>query len=137
MWLRNWVLGKPRSPGEAQGQFRGETCSLPLHQTAHLLSIYLSLTFTCSNFLKAPRVAPDTWTKPADKLDSGETSVGGRRRLGCSEGLNKPERLEGAARRRWLNTWEGSGFPCGTRGQEFGFHSGWVVWEMVEEFKSR
>lgn len=37
--------------------------------------------------------------------------MGGRRRLGCSEGLNKPERLEGAARRRWLNTWEGSGFP--------------------------
>ena len=69
--------------------------------------------------------------------EKGVTSVGGRRRLGCSEGLNKPESVEGAAGRKWLNTWEGSEFPTGARGQEFGFHSGWVVWEMVGELKSR
>ena len=42
--------------------------------------------------------------------EKGVTSVEGRRRLGCSEGLNKSERVEGVARRKWLNAWEGSGF---------------------------
>lgn len=60
-----------------------------------------------------------------------------RIRLGHSEGLNKACVGGGGSGEEVAKNVGGSqGFPTRAKGWEFGFQSGWEVWETGEEFKS-